>query len=564
MEWPYLVDGLIGDRQKRRTACHFYPTSPKNIDFLSKLGEFRNSPAPKPQQHFSPYNQENLMKTDPPALVVEQLSAFLNTPLETILRQRAADDPSRHALQLFKTAAAEVPAYRQFLRDRGIDPDTIADSGGFATLPLQSKTDYMQKYPLPSRCKGGRLTACDRLAVSSGSTGIPTFWPRAMTDELDIALRFEHVFRHSFRADRRATLAIVCFPLGNWVGGVFTASCCWHLAQKGYPLTVATPGNKPDEILRVVRELGAFFEQTVLLGYPPFVKDVIDTGTAQGIDWPSFNIKFVFAGEVFSEEWRNLMLQRVGSTSPCYDSASLYGTADGGVLGNETPLSIAIRRFLATRPDVARELFGESRLPTLVQYDPISRYFELIEGNTLAVTGDSSVPLIRYHIADRGGLIGHDALIAFLRVRGLAALEDYGFEGEGSPLPFVWVFGRADFTVSYYGANIYPENVVVGLEQPELTNWVSGKFVMEVKNDRDGSKFLFIAVELLPGVAADAGKEAASASSVWAQLLRLNSEFANYVPPAKQMPRIALRPFGDPDYFPVGVKHRYTRRQPAA
>jgi phenylacetate-CoA ligase len=509
-------------------------------------------------------HQENPMHTDRPALVIEKLSAFLTTPMETILRHRIAADPSRHALQLFKTAAAEVPAYRQFLRERGIDPDSIADIEGFAALPLLNKADYMQKYPLPSRCKGGRLTACDRLAVSSGSTGTPTFWPRAMTDELDIALRFEQIFRHSFRADRRNTLAVVCFPLGNWVGGVFTASCCWHLAQKGYPLTVATPGNKPDEILRVVRELGPFFEQTVLLGYPPFVKDVIDTGAAQGVDWPSFKIKFVFAGEVFSEEWRSLMLERVGSGSPCYDSASLYGTADGGVLGNETPLSIAIRRFLSQHPGVARELFGESRLPTLVQYDPVSRYFELIEGGTLAVTGDNGVPLIRYHIADRGGLIGHDDLLAFLRARGLSRLEDYGFEGGACPLPFVWVFGRADFTVSYYGANIYPENVVVGLEQPDLAAWVSGKFVMEVKNDPSGSEFLFIAVELLPGVTADAGKEAAAASSVRAQLLRLNSEFANYVPPARQTPRIELRPFGDPNYFPAGVKHRYTRRRPPA
>jgi phenylacetate-CoA ligase len=504
--------------------------------------------------------QESIMKTDRPGFIIEQLSAFLNTPLDTILQQRAASDPSVHALQLFKKTAADVPAYRQFLQDQNIDPDSIADCNGFASLPLLNKANYMQKYPLPDRCKSGQVTACDRLAVSSGSTGIPTFWPRAMTDELDIALRFEHVFRHSFRADQRDTLAIVCFPLGNWVGGMFTASCCWYLAQKGYPLTVATPGNKPEEILRVVRELGSYFEQTVLLGYPPFVKDVIETGTEQGLDWTSFHIKFVFAGEVFSEEWRSLMLQRVGSTSACRDSASLYGTADGGVLGNETPLSIAIRRFLSAHPDVARELFGESRLPTLVQYDPVSRYFELINGSTLAVTGDNGVPLIRYHIADRGGLISHADLMAFLQARGLSALEDYGFNGEACPLPFVWVFGRADFTVSFYGANIYPENVIVGLEQAELTDWVSGKFVMEIKNDRDGSEFLFITVELLPGVSADAGKEAAIASSVRVQLLRLNSEFANYVPSAKQIPRIELRPFGDPDYFPVGVKHRYTRR----
>jgi phenylacetate-CoA ligase len=494
------------------------------------------------------------------AAVIERLRHFFTTPLDQFLQERLAADPQENALQLFKSTVANVPAYRQFLQDRGVSPERIESFEAFQSLPLQDKGNYMQQYSLPLRCKGGVLSACDRLAVSSGSTGVATFWPRAMTDELEVALRFEQVFRGSFRADERDTLAVVCFPLGNWVGGVFTASCCWHLAQKGYPLTVATPGNKADEILRVVRELGPYFEQTVLLGYPPFLKDVIDTGLAQGLDWTAYNIKFVFAGEVFSEEWRSLLLQKVGSNSPCCDSASLYGTADGGVLGNETPQSIAIRRFLAEHPGVARELFGESRLPTLVQYDPISRFFELIDGKTLAVTGDNGVPLVRYHIADRGGLMQHGELLEFLQDRGFTSPAKYGLEGESWPLPFVWVFGRADFTVSFYGANVYPENVVVGLEQSGLTDWVSGKFVMEVKSDANGSEFLHIAVELLSAVTADADKQAAVAASIRTQLLRLNSEFANYVPIAKQLPQAELLPFGDPTYFPVGVKHRYTRR----
>ena len=139
--------------------------------------------------------------------------------------------------------------------------------------------------------------------------------------------------------------------------------------------------------------------------------------------------------------------------------------ADGGVLGNETPLSIAIRRFLAVNPAVARELFGESRLPTLVQYDPISRFFEWVDGSTLAVSGDNGVPLIRYHIADRGGIMAYGDMLAFLHERGFSASVDGVLEGAESNQPFVWVFGRADFTVSFYGANIYPENVMVGLEQ---------------------------------------------------------------------------------------------------
>ena len=58
----------------------------------------------------------------------------------------------------------------------------------------------------------------------------------------------------------------------------------------------------------------------------------------------------------------------------------------------ETLLSAGIRRFLAEHPDAARELFGESRLPRLVQYDPRVRFFEVRDG-TLLFSGDNGVPL---------------------------------------------------------------------------------------------------------------------------------------------------------------------------
>jgi phenylacetate-CoA ligase len=31
------------------------------------------------------------------------------------------------------------------------------------------------------------------------------------------------------------------------------------------------------------------------------------------------------------------------------------------------------------------------------------------------------------------------------------------------------------------------------------------------------------------------------------------------VPAGYQLPKVTLRPAGDPGYFPAGVKHRYTR-----
>src|SRR5262249_43419550 len=153
------------------------------------------------------------------------------------------------------------------------------------------------------------------------------------------------------------------------------------------------------------RALGPLFAQTVLLGYPPFLKDTVDAGLAEGVPWFAHAVKLVLAGEVVSEDWRELMAERAGMTDLLRDSASLYGTADAGVLGNEPPLSIAIRRFLAREPEAARAIFGQARLPTLVQYDPFERYFETVDNGTLAFSADGGVPLVRYHISDEGGIL---------------------------------------------------------------------------------------------------------------------------------------------------------------
>lgn len=491
---------------------------------------------------------------------VESLQDFVATPLDDVLQRHHNQPGNAVALELFQSVAATVPAYGEFLQEHNIDPAEIHSTHDFAQLPLVTKQNYLQRYPLSQLCRDGKLESCDMIAVSSGSTGHPTFWPRFVTDELAIARRFEQIFYDSFKADTKRTLAVVCFALGTWVGGLYTANCCRHLAAKGYPITVVVPGNNKSEIYRVVRELGPMFEQVVLLGYPPFLKDVIDSGTSAGMKWPEYSIKLVMAGEVFSEEWRDLMGERAGIPDACYGSASLYGTADAGVLGNETPLSICIRRFLAANPEAARELFGESRLPTLVQYDPLSRFFEVHE-NTLLFSGDNGIPLVRYHISDTGGTVGYSDMLQFL--------HDYGFDpvaqlGDGARgvrnLPFVYVFGRSHFTVSYFGANIYPENVAVGLEQPGIKEWVTGKFVLQAGEDEDRNRYLFTAVELAPGVEGSNEKVEAIATSIQQHLLRLNSEFAHYVPVQYQTPHIELLPLGDPVYFPVGVKHRYTRQ----
>ncbi|MES1151200.1 MAG: hypothetical protein ABUL54_04835, partial [Dongia sp.] len=417
---------------------------------------------------------------------MDEMTAFIETPLDALLQPGEGGDGFPQALDLLRKVADRVPAYRTLLREQGVDPAGITTPADFARLPLLDKKNYVKRFPLDDLVLGGKLTRADFFAVSSGSTGEPTFWPRAQADEFPVAQRFEQVFRDAFRAHEKRTLAVICFALGTWVGGMFTTACMRHLSAKGYPVVTATPGNKIDEILRTVTRLAPQFEQTVLLGYPPFLKEVVDAGIRQNVAWPSFDVKLVMAGEVFSETWRDLVAERVGAPNgskpdPLRFSSSLYGTADAGVLGQETPVSIAVRRFLADRPEAARTLFGDARLPTLCQYDPTARYFESLPssdgGGSLCFSGWNGVPLVRYHIADRGGIMPFDKMMAMLKDLGadpVAAVKSTGGP-EPRRQPFVWVFGRTDFTVSFFGANVFPETISLGLEQPEVRAQVTGK-----------------------------------------------------------------------------------------
>src|SRR5262249_48569219 len=72
---------------------------------------------------------------------------------------------------------------------------TAAD---FARLPLVTKDGYLNRHPLPARCRGGTLAGCDTVAVSSGSTGEPGFWPRSAAGGPAGATPFEQGFVGSF------------------------------------------------------------------------------------------------------------------------------------------------------------------------------------------------------------------------------------------------------------------------------------------------------------------------------------------------------------------------------
>ena len=121
---------------------------------------------------------------------IAALHSFLDTPLEIVLSLHIERAPEQAALALFHTVAATVPAYRAFLAEQGLDPSAIHTVEDFKTVPAITKQNYQSRYPLADLCRDGELESCDFIAVSSGSTGQPTFLPQQVVERYN--RRAEH------------------------------------------------------------------------------------------------------------------------------------------------------------------------------------------------------------------------------------------------------------------------------------------------------------------------------------------------------------------------------------
>ena len=391
------------------------------------------------------------------------------------------------ALQTFKTAATRVPAYKDFLKKHKIDPAKVKTFADFQKLPLIDKKSYLRAYPLEDLCLDGNLSQMYFLSASSGSTGQPFFWPMLPAQTEAIPSVMELFYTRFFEIQNRSTLMLITLALGTWAAGEQAAEASRTVARsRKYPLTVATPGLDLDETLKIVKSLAKKYEQTIFIGYPPFVKDILEVGEKEGVDWSSLGVKILIGGEGSSEEWRDWVMAKIGSKNPA-DVVSLFATADAGIVGFETPLTIKIRRAARGDRNFAKDLFRDrDNTPVLMQYNPMARFLEEVSGE-LVITANLGLPLVRYNIHDRGGLVSFTSIPKrFLQ------------DGEWH-LPLFYCFGRTD-AATIYGVNIYTENIQAALEEKEILGTSTGRFKFKTVYDRNQNQTLKVGVELKRGV----------------------------------------------------------------
>ncbi len=460
------------------------------------------------------------------------------------------------ALQLFHEMAARVPAYKDFLKQHRVNPEKIQSYADWQQIPPMDKPSYIDRYALNQLCWDGALGSAYMLSASSGSTGEPYFWPRTQEQTQQGALISAPVYHALFQAQEKSTLYIVTFGMGVWIAGTYMMMATQAVAQSGYPITVVTPGVNKAEILKLVKLGQSYYDQIILVGLPPFVKDVIDTGITEGINWRAINLKFMFTGEAFTERWRDHLQAKVGM-NPLTDAINIYGSADVGLIAHETATTVFLRRLAAQHPAIAQSLFQADRIPSVNQYNPYLRHFEQLDSELL-ISARSGIPLLRYNTKDVGDVLYFADAAQRLQCHDvdlMAAFQDQLDLALLWRLPIVYLFGRGKFAATLYGILIYPEYIKYILDHPALTPLLTGRFLLQTEETVDFGQKLHLRVELSEGNT-EAGQVAAQVQQLFiAELPKISSEYKHCLEGvgAQAHPKVTTYPYGDPDYFPRGI-----------
>jgi phenylacetate-CoA ligase len=398
------------------------------------------------------------------------------------------------AFKEFLIAYKNVPAYKSFLDSSGWVSTTRDANELFKTLPVTDKANYILPYGTEERCLYGKFLA-EGVVIdeSSGSTGIPYNWVRSQR-ERDIVKNLIGVYlRYCFGNKRFIVLNM--FSMGAWATGFNMALAAQSLG------VVKSTGPDIDKILRTLQFFGNKYPY-VLNGYPPFIKYLFDEGEKRGFAWKEYEIHVIVGGEGMSEGLRDYLLRHARTVF------SGYGASDLEIgIGGENPLTVMIRKLCFQDQALRKTLFGDDhRLPMLFQYNPLDHFVEIIDREIVVTISKpwTLSPRIRYNIRDEGGMITFDDMKERLLLHNVDLLElEKKCNYPRWYLPFLFIYGRKDSTVSVMGANIYPEDVETIVYSDALLAKEVNSFSLSLIEDAGGNPRACFEFELLDNARKD-------------------------------------------------------------
>lgn len=422
-----------------------------------------------------------------------------------------------------RRARETVPAYRHFLSSH-----SVAGSAPFTSLPRIDKANYLTQHDF-ANLLAGNFTDTFTIFKSSGSSGRSFYWPQLKENHRSSRLQMQAFLQGAFQIHERSTLAVVGLALGSWIGGEHFSWLLKSVALESlYSFAVFSPGSQHKEIIEVISGAGRFVDQILLVVCPSAIGHLLLLAEQSGNALPLEKIRFIVIGEPFPESLRLGLHKR--ADRPLSEPAmfSMYGSADTGALGFESPASIAVRQILTQDHTVAKDLGFGASAPHFFHFCSENSYLEVINGE-LCVTKWQGIPLVRYNLHDSVAFFRWQefrALLLARKTQTAAAPELFAMlEGAGDALPdLLAVSGRSDSSLILCGTNFSETQLDAAVRSHELAGWLTGAYKARVRLENE-RQFMEFDLEFLKGVAPDDKTQDAVYAALVQALGRQQPEF---------------------------------------
>ena len=419
----------------------------------------------------------------------------------------------KKAMAAFRRAARKVPAYKKFLKEHNLKPGQVKNMEFFdGIVPITDKDRYVRKYSIESRCTGGKFPKAGNIDESSGSTGVPTNWIRSVKEEEKLTKTIRFLFRHII--GEGDYMVISCWSSGAWATGVKFCELVERFAL------VKNVGTDIDKTIKTLQAFGPD-KRYLIAGYPQYLKELVER---KELDWKKYRIDMLTGGDGTAIGWEEQIRNELGRKEAKIVSA--YGSSDIDIgVANETPLTQKIRKRCAEDEELCKALFGDPRrVPMLFQYNPMMHYIQnkVVKGKRefviTALDRKIASPKIKYAMHDEGGVLRYKEMMQKLERHGVKVEEDMR-------LPFLYVYGRSDGTISLDGANVFPEQVERSiLENKELADRMNNYMIEKAYDKRHKARFI-VHIELMKGTRAGPELKRSFGRAILKGLLRLNADY---------------------------------------
>ena len=412
----------------------------------------------------------------------------------------------------FIKAKRRVPAYKSFLKAHNFSKPSFSGLlPNIHEIPEIDKENYIKKFSIDARCIGGKIPTKNIIIdESSGSSGTATNWVRGLKERKRNAKMIEFGMRTL--VGKEPLFVINAFALGPWATGVNVTMSCVPFSK------LKSLGPEKEKIENTLKQFGENHNY-VIMGYPPFLKYLVDTSE---IEWDKFNIAFIFGGESMSEGMRDYLFRK--GIKKAYSS---LGASDLELnISAENDFTISLRRLLRSNQSLQSKILKHTgALPMIFQYNPTDFLIESSETGELIVTigrPDYIAPKIRYNIHDRGHTLSIKDLYSILKSLNISLDK---LEKPQTDLPLLLHYGRADMTVSFFGANISPTDVnEVIYSLPELSEIVNS-YNLSINEDKEGNKKLIISLEVQKGETNELLDLEKTQATFFENLSKINQDF---------------------------------------